>query len=120
MAENNSMDIVRELMFSIAETSEWEQIERTDPMICESERRFEEIKQRIMGQLACEEENDLFDGMQSVLRAYVNAAILYGMKVSDAFREAVARPAAFSQYDLDCCIAIERRVQQGKNTAEAS
>ena len=120
MAEKNQMGIVRELMFSIVETSEWEQIERTDPMICESERRFEEIKQRIIGQLSIDDENDLFNGMQGVVRAYVNAAILYGMKVSDALREAVARPATFSQYDLDRCNAIEHRAQQDENTAAAS
>lgn len=58
--------------------------------------------------------------MQSVISAYVNAAILYGMKTADALREATARPATLSQYNLDCLIAIENRVERRDKIAKVS
>lgn len=114
------MDIVRELMFALAQTKEWAHIEREDPMICESERRFEAAKERIVGKLSVDDENDLSEAMQSVISAYTNAAILFGMKTADALREATAQPATLSQYNLDCLIAIENQAEQRSKMAKAS
>lgn len=120
MNDNTQMSIMRELMFSLVQSSEWGQIKRGDPMICESERRFEETKQRIMGQLSIDDENDLFEAIQGIVDAYINAAILFGMRTADALREATARPAALSQYNLDCLIAIENQAEQHGKIAKAS
>ena len=59
-------------MFSLMQSSEWNQIECGDPMICESERRFEETKRRIMGQLSIDDENDLSETIQGIVDAYSN------------------------------------------------
>lgn len=112
MNSNAKMNIVREMIFSLAQSNEWGQIERGDPMICESEHRFEATKQRIMGTLSADDENDLFEAMQGVISAYTYAAILFGMWAADALCEAIARPAVLSQYNLDCLIAIEEREQK--------
>jgi len=111
MNKNSKMGIVRELMFCLSQTSEWNQIEREDPMICESGRRFEVTKRRIMGELSIDDENELFDAMQGVVAAYTNAAMLFGMQTASALHEAVAQPTMLSQYNLDCLTAIEERAK---------
>jgi len=120
MNDNAQMSIIRELMFSFVQSSEWNQIECGDPMICKSERRIEETKRRIMGQLSVDDENDLSETIQGIVDAYTTAAILFGMRTANALREATARPAALSRYNLDCLIALEERAEQHKKAAKAS
>ena len=55
-----------------------------------------------------------------VLLLYTTAAILFGMRTANALREATARPAALSQYNLDCLIALEERAEQRERAAKAS
>lgn len=99
---NKNLDLMDELLSVLTQTEEWENRQGTDPQIKAAEKELEVALKNVSHFVPREVYKPLEDGaIMSVVNAYAEAGILYGIQVADAIHAAAANPNALSQHILN-------------------
>ncbi|MBD5153612.1 MAG: hypothetical protein HDT15_11415 [Oscillibacter sp.] len=97
MSDKN-VRIMDELMQTIAQTDEWEDIQENDPDIKRADRELVEALREVSSLIPHELYSKLEEAVYSYSNAVEWAAMLYGIHVVTAIRDVSARPFDLSRY----------------------
>ena len=103
MKSDINAKIMMDIVYRIKDTPEWVQATDKTPMLTEERKRLEEIIARVPDDLR----DALEHAIASVEEAYVDMALLYGMRVAGAIQENVSNPQIFSRYALNTAHHID-------------
>lgn len=90
-----SMD---EIMGAVGQTDEWLSIQISDPMILDATKNMSVLLEQLKQYAPDRPVDAVEDAAYSLVNAYTNAAILYGIHVADAIRDVAARPCDLSRH----------------------
>ena len=101
MDKHKLYSIMDDAMQVLTQTDVWDDIERSDPYIQQARRQFDAAAAKI--EQACGRElcDDIEEASATMMSAYCDAGILYGIQIALAIREAALNPCEFSQHVLD-------------------
>lgn len=101
MDKQKLYSIMDDAMQVLTQTDVWDDIERSDPYIQQARRQFDaavaQAEKHCGKSLCC----DIEEASATMMSAYCDAGILYGIQIALAIREAALNPCEFSQHVLD-------------------
>ncbi len=101
---DKNVRMVDELMNSIIQTDDWDEIQLNDPWILEQNSKLDTALDRLKDAAPPELADliaDLEDATLDAAYSYITPAILYGIHVADAIRDVAARPCDLSRYVMN-------------------
>ena len=97
-----NLSLMDDIMFvGLARTDEWNDILLHDPMIAAADARWRAALEKAKAFLPTEIYMELDAANADEVIANGDAGILFGIRVADAIRDAVARPADLSRHILE-------------------
>lgn len=102
--------LFQEILGALVASEEWTRITYEDPAINEEEAQLEEVMKRLSALVPDELRCELDDAACNVRSAYVDAAILFGMRVAQLRQRAPENPEQFTEYTA-------RRAAERRTTA---
>lgn len=101
---DKNVKLMDELMNSIIQTDDWNEIQLNDPGILEKSERLNRLLDQIRD-AAPPELADLIAALEDATLdaacSHITPAILYGIHVADAIRDVAARPCDLSRYVMN-------------------
>lgn len=95
---DKNVRLMDELMQTVVQTGEWNEIQESDPEIKQADRElFGLLKGAISGEQYTEIESAILDYANAVS----TAAMLYGMHIVDVIRDVSARPCDLSRHVME-------------------
>lgn len=94
---DNNLTIMGSMVSAITQTSEWFYICQNDPQIAGRRKHLDSVMTRISALIPAELLEELEDALCAMDEAQETAAILYGIRVAIAIRDASTRQTDLSQ-----------------------
>ena len=96
--EKTDFALMDDIMQGVSGSSEWNQIQLNDPDISEKQTQLDGIMQQVKGYLPRDLYATLSEAQTAAATAYIEPAILYGIRVANVVRDVAAHPVEFSEY----------------------
>lgn len=115
-----SLALIDDVMDRLVDTDMWNKILMSDPMIMQADAQFTAKVDALQGAAEWKQLDELKNSAQHLNNTLVSAAILYGMRVSQAIREVTASPdtiTELSQFVLNR-MAKKRRARHESTTGQ--
>lgn len=93
--------IMHNILSAITSTSEWNNAQLNNAQITEASETFYKLLARASSYLPEDIISDFDSAYGYAIAVHHEAAILYGIRVSEVIRSVIADPMKFSQYELD-------------------
>lgn len=106
MTNREKIQLTDEMMDAITQTEYWASIQLHDPIIRQADEQWKKLLEGLPWHLR----NSISNAACEVVSSYCDAAILYGIYISNALQYGAAHPADVSQYILD-------RIEKGRKSA---
>ena len=100
MINDKNLALMADIMGTIVQADEWQDIQLNDPMITDARNCWETILKRAKAFLPEDIYLELEDAEAGEVAATGNAGILFGIHVADAIRDVASRPADLSRHVL--------------------
>lgn len=100
MISNKNLALMNDIMGSITQADEWEEIQLHDPKIAAASGRWEAAMEQAKALIPGELYDELYDSHESKASAIGDAGILFGIHVADVIRGVASKPAELSRYVL--------------------
>ena len=98
---DKNLALADEIMNSITQLPEWDEIQVHDPRIAVSVNRFRAALRQVKALIPEELYMELSDAHSDEVTYIGDAGILFGLHVADAIRDVASRPADLSRYILE-------------------
>lgn len=98
MEKQQMQEVINAILSGVVQTSVWENIMATDPAIQQVSNEYLNILDQIKEKCGFEMANEFDEAHESVVAAYIDAAMIYGMRTMMALQYGVNRPIEYSQF----------------------
>ncbi len=98
---NNRMELLRSVLEGIVQSDEFNEIINNDPRIRASDENFLKALNAIKDRITRAEYIAISDASSSVITAYQDVAIMYGIHVAEELRKGFADPVAYGTFLLN-------------------
>lgn len=93
--------LMNKLMSGITTADEWDTAMNENPAVARKDADLNGVMEKVKRYLPHDLYMELADARVSALNAYIDLAILYGIRVANVIRDAAEHPAEFSQYIVE-------------------
>lgn len=97
--QGEALGIVKEMMSEIGQTDAWIQTQLTDPRILAADDNLRRVAASTG--ITKAQYNAIEEAACASINAYIDAAILYGIRVAQAIQYATQNPAEYGRYVLN-------------------
>lgn len=101
MANKRGMEIIDSLLEGIWQSREWTDILKNNPMLQRSDAELDELLNQLRGVLPDKQLDKLSDAVTACKTSAADCALLYGIHIAAAIREASANPREYFQYLIE-------------------
>lgn len=97
----DSLEIMDSIMGEVVQTKVWESIQLTNPAILAADKHLSDELTKLPDSIPKQTIGAIEDATIGLTNAFVDAAILYGIRIAFAVYDVTNNPNALSQYIMD-------------------
>ena len=98
MSDKAMLEVMSDILGALTDANPWGKAVYSDPMVCAADKEYSIAFDELKAKYGEEEVTQIDEAHGAALSAYVDAAVLYGMRVMNALNDTIQNPSELGQY----------------------
>ena len=98
MSDKAMLEVMSDILGALTDANPWGKAVYSDPMVCAADKEYSIAFDELKAKYGEEKVTQIDEAHGAALSAYVDAAVLYCMRVMNALNDTIQNPSELGQY----------------------